>query len=331
MNLDATYKRVSAWLEGCQRPLLLSHQRADGDSLGALAAMGRVLERRGARPAVMLFEPPPESYRVLHHLAHWLVWNEAAQRVLPECDAVIIVDTCALTQLEPAAEYLRDAPRTLVIDHHATRDPIGTRAGDLRVLDETASAACLLVAEWARGAQLLSNSDVAMALFVGIATDCGWFRFSNTDARSLRMVAELVERGAQPAELYDAIYQRDPPERLRLIGRMLGNMELHAGGRLAVLTLRPADFQAAGADPSMAYDLVNEAGRLGCTEATLLFTEQPDGSIRVNLRSKRSLDVAALARRFGGGGHARAAGATLRGKWDDVVPRMIEETCELLA
>ncbi len=330
MNLDEAYRSVSTWLKRCHRPLVLSHQRPDGDSLGAMAAMVHVLERYGCRPVPMLFEPPPPAYRVLRDCAQWPIWSQHADEILGQCDAVVIVDTCALAQLEPAVEYLRDAPPTLVIDHHATRDAIGVRPGDLRVLDETAAAVCVLIAEWMRGAPVAFDEKVAAALFVGIATDCGWFRFSNTDDRTLRVAAELVRHGAAPAHLYDAIYQQDAPARVRLIGRMLSRLELHAGGKLAVLTLRPADFEAVGADPSMAYDLVNEAGRLGCTEATLLFTQQPDGTIRVNLRSKRVLDVAALARRYGGGGHARAAGATLRGEWDVVVPRLIQETCDLL-
>jgi phosphoesterase RecJ-like protein len=94
--------------------------------------------------------------------------------------------------------------------------------------------------------------------------------------------------------------------------------------------LRRADFEATGADSSMTENLVNEATRLGSTEATLLFTEEPNGIVRVNFRSKRQLDVAALARRFGGGGHARAAGARLRGDWDHVVPHVITETMEAL-
>ena len=111
---------------------------------------------------------------------------------------------------------------------------------------------------------------------------------------------------------------------------MLGKLELKADGKLAVLYLRGADLEAAGADDTMTSDLVNEATRLADTEATLLFTEESDGTVRVNFRSKRELDVSALATRFGGGGHARAAGARLRGAWDAVVPRVITETIAAL-
>jgi phosphoesterase RecJ-like protein len=217
-----------------------------------------------------------------------------------------------------------------VIDHHTTRDPIGTRDGDLRFFDETAAATALIVAEWVRAGGLTIDEEMATALFVGLATDTGWFRFSNTDVRSLRLATELVEAGANPNKIHRAVYQQEHPAKLRLIARMLEALELHVDGKLAVMTLRPADFEAAGADHTMTEDLAHEATRLGCVEVVVLFTEGPDGEIRVNFRSKRLLDVSQLATRFGGGGHPRAAGARLRGEWDRVVPRAIVEVVEAL-
>jgi phosphoesterase RecJ-like protein len=146
----------------------------------------------------------------------------------------------------------------------------------------------------------------------------------------MRMAADLVDAGADPSRIYAAIYYQDPPARLRLIAHMLGGLELKAGGRLAVMCLRQADFEATGSDSSMTSELVNEATRLAGTEATLLFVEEPNRTVRVNFRSKRELDVSALATRFGGGGHPRAAGARLRGEWDTVVPRVIAETTKAL-
>jgi phosphoesterase RecJ-like protein len=111
---------------------------------------------------------------------------------------------------------------------------------------------------------------------------------------------------------------------------MLASLEMHAQRQLAVMYLRQADFAAAGADRDLTEDLVNEAGRLGCTEATILFTEEPS-QVRVNFRSKRWLDVAALAGRFGGGGHPRAAGARVTGTWDEVVPRVMSAALDAFA
>ncbi|MFQ5805455.1 MAG: bifunctional oligoribonuclease/PAP phosphatase NrnA [Phycisphaerae bacterium] len=325
MKNEYDLQSVTAWLEECYRPLVISHQRPDGDSLGAIAGMCLALRRRGLEPTAVLFEPLPGQYAFLESAATWCVWEEAGDVLADDCDALVILDTCAQTQLEPLAAFLLRAPRTLVIDHHATRDPIGMRAGDLRVFDDTASATSLIVAEWIRSVGLPFDEPLATALFTGIATDCGWFRFTNTDARTMRMATALVEAGADASHIYNLLHQQDPPAKLCLIAHMLSKLELKADGKLAVMYLRSADFEAAGADSGMTENLVNEATRLGCTEAALLFIEEPDRTVRVNFRSKRQLDVSELARRFGGGGHARAAGARLRGAWDHVVPRVIAE------
>lgn len=320
---------VSRWLEGCHRPLVVTHRRPDGDALGAVSALVQALRAVGKEPFAVLFEPLPERYALLRGDIPWLVWAEAEDVLAAECDAVIVVDTCALTQLEPILPFLRGGPPTLVIDHHATHDPLGTRDEDLRLFDETASATCLMVAEWIGSSGGGLTPEVALPLYVGIATDTGWFRFSNTDARTLRTVTGLVEAGVNPNEVYSEIYQQEPPAKLRLVARVVERMELLAGGRLAVMKLRLADFEATGADDTMTEDLVNEASRLKGVEATVLFTEQADG-VRANFRSRRTLDVSELARRFGGGGHARAAGARLAGEWDRVVPRVINEMIEAL-
>jgi len=335
MIAPTDYLNVRRWLDGCRRPLVVSHRRPDGDALGALAGFALTLQELRLEPTVALYEPFPPRYANLADLVDWRRCdqdqNRQAASLAAACDALVILDTCTFSQLEPIADFVRRAPRTLVIDHHPTRDDIGTRAGDLRIYDESAAATCVLIAEWVRAAGLPLRSPVAAALFTGIATDSGWFRFSNVDARTLRVAADLVAAGADPQPIYEAIYERDPAPRLRLIARVLSSLALHAGGQLAVLTLRQADFAAAGADRTMTEDLVNEAGHLAGLEATLMFTEEPDGLVHINFRSKRRLDVAALASRLGGGGHARAAGARPKGVWDEIVPRVIAATVAALA
>ena len=320
------YHNLQTWLLGCQRPLIVTHRRPDGDALGAVAALALALRtlKLDSRPA--LFEPFPPRYTLLEQAVSWQRWDQDRAKLTAECDALVIVDTCALSQLEDIADYLPHAPRTLVIDHHPTRDPLGQRPGDLTLFDESAGALCLVIAEWIKTVGVPLSPVLATALLIGIGTDCGWFRFSNADARMLRMAAELAEAGAPIHRLYRAIYEQDAPAKLRLIGRMLLGMELRADGKLVVMRLRREDFTAAGADRRATEDLVNEAGRLAGIEAILLFTEEADGQVRVNFRSKERLDVAALAQRFGGGGHARAAGARPRGTWDEVVAHVIAET-----
>ncbi len=337
------------WLARAKRPLLFSHRRPDGDALGSLAGMAQICSALGASPTIALFEPFPSRYRLLAGGLDWRLFpGTAAETVaawdrqdsiatpaldlaaLGAADAVIVVDTCSLAQLEPAAAFLRNAPPTFVIDHHATRDPLAERPGDLGGFDAGASACCLMVAELAEALDIARTPALGTALFLGMATDTGWFRFSNTDGRTLRQAARMIDAGARPSEINAALFQQDAPAKVRLVGRLLSNLELLAGDELVVLRLRQADLAATGADRTMTEDLVNEVNRLRCSEATLLFSEESAGVIRVNFRSKRRLDVAAIAQRFGGGGHVRAAGARLTGDWDRETARVIGAVTEAL-
>ena len=318
----AEYHNALAWLADRQRPLIVSHRKPDGDALGSAAALALSLGQRGQQPAAVLYEPFPQRYACLSDLVQWHRWDQDGDELAGVCDAVVILDTCSWSQLEPVADYLRDAPPTLVIDHHPTRDEIGTRLDDLLLIDESATATCVLVTELLEANNLPLTVPIASALFTGLATDCGWFRYANTDARALRVATALAEAGAPINATYRSVYEHDSPAKLRLVGRMLQGVEMCADNRLVVLRLRAEDFVATGADLSDTDDIVNEAGRIAGIESVILFVEQADGMIRVNFRSKSTLDVAALAQEFGGGGHKRAAGARIPGTWEDVTQRV---------
>lgn len=330
MNNPPDYRAMTDWLRRFRRPLILTHQRSDGDATGSVCATSLALRKLGAEPLAVLFEPLGARYRFLQPLIDWHDWSDRGGALSGGVDSVVIVDTCAGAQLEPALDFLRAAPPILVVDHHATRDDIGVREGDLRMIDPTAGAAALLIAEWIAWAGVRLDARIATAILTGLATDTGWFRFSNTDARLLRSAAAMLEAGADANRLYNAIHEQEPVEKIRLTARLLSSLRLEMNGELAVMQLREEDFAISGADASMTEDLVNEANRIATVRATALFIEQPGGRIRVNLRSKNAIDVAAIARGFGGGGHANAAGARIDGEWSTVVANVTRAMCNAL-
>lgn len=316
------FRAMTDWLRRFHRPLILTHQRSDGDAVGSVCAAALAMKKLDLEPTAVLFEPIGARYRFLEPLLDWHEWSRSGAKLAESADCLVIIDTCASAQLEPAAAFLQSPPPTLIIDHHVTRDPIGDRAGDLKIIDETAGAAALLIAEWITAAGMRPDARIATAVLTGLATDSGWFRFSNTDARLLRAAADMLAAGADANKLYNAIYEQERVERVRLTARLLASLRLEMDGALAVMELRDSDFAASGADASMTEDLVNEANRIATVRATALFIEQHGGRIRVNLRSKNAIDVARIAREFGGGGHANAAGARVEGEWTDVIRRI---------
>ncbi len=306
------------------RIVVTTHARADGDAVGCTAGLCRVLRGVGKHVSAYVHEGVQPRYGFAAHLGPLEVWSPAkASPILDEADLIVVLDTCAAVQLGEIADAIRKAraPK-IAIDHHLTRDGIVDEA----FVDAEAGACALLVTQICDSAGWPIDADSATLLYMGLATDTGWFRFSNADRTVYQAAARLIGAGARPNELYELLYLSDVLPRVRLAGAVLSSFELHAGGRLAVIRLTRDVFARCGATPDMTDELINEPQRLGSAVACVMFVEPPDeGPVRVSFRSKRDLDVAALATRFGGGGHARAAAAKIPGKIDEVAKRVIGE------
>jgi phosphoesterase RecJ-like protein len=319
---------------------LISHAKPDGDALGSLLALRALLRGRGADAEALLFEKAPSRYAFMAAPGYLTVGggpdDPAASALFESADGVVILDTCSYSQLEPVASWLRTTPLPkFVIDHHATGDPITDRV----LIDVSAPATCSLLYELAVFAGWPIGREAAGSLLIGIATDTGWFRHSNTDGRALRAAAELSACGVRPHELYEALFLQDSVGRVRLLGVALDSLELHAGDQLAITALSRDAFRRAGAAPSDTEDIVNEPLRIASVVVSVLIVEQDDGEIRINFRSKApestshrpDVDVAAMARQFGGGGHHRAAGARCKTPVEDLRRVLVERLVRLLA
>lgn len=311
-------------LEGAERILLTTHARADGDAVGCLGALGRMLRQRGKAVASYLHEPLLDRYAFLPETEGLRVWT-SAEAALAAADLLVLVDTCAANQLGEVAGAIGAAalPR-LAIDHHVTRDAVA----DEILLDEQAGACAQIVTRLADRSGWTIDAETATLLFAGLATDTGWLRFSNAGAAVFATAARLVEAGAQPSDLYERLYLQDTEPRVRLIGEVLRSFELLAGGRLAVMRITREMLARCGATREMTEEIVNEPQRVGSVVACVLLVEpEGDAPVRVSFRSKRDVDVSAIARRFGGGGHPCAAGAKLAGTleavYEQVVPAVV--------
>jgi phosphoesterase RecJ-like protein len=153
--------------------------------------------------------------------------------------------------------------------------------------------------------------DIARAAFVAVATDTGWFRFSSTTAGTFSLIARLVEAGVRPDDIYKNLYENDTLARLRLIGGSLARAETELDGRLIHTYISNEDFSTTGALPSDSEDIINLTMVVGGTQVAVIFVEQPKGGFKVSLRSRCQVDCAALAEKFGGGGHKKAAGLSI--------------------
>jgi len=320
MNFDSAIKII----RNSSRILLTTHIRPDGDAIGSLVALKDILDASAAKESrngttqILLPDPAGPIYQFLLPSGVWYLNSDRTQQQidansLDEFDLIIIADTSSKSQLPALYDYLlRRRNNTLVIDHHAS----GENLGSCRLIDSTAAAAGEIVFRLASHAGWHISPSAANALFASIATDTGWFRFENTSPETLSISSHLVERGAVPNILYEKLYQNDPPQRLRLIAASLHTLELHENNRIAVMRITRKMLADCSADRSLIENIVNLPMQIGSVLASILFVEQDDGKTRASLRSKRDLDVNRIASQFGGGGHARAAGVTLNSPHD---------------
>jgi phosphoesterase RecJ-like protein len=240
-------------------------------------------------------------------------------------DLIIIVDTDAYNQLPEFDKHLKKTDKPiLVIDHHATSDNLG----DVRLIDNSAAATALIVFDLLKYAGWPITKKIAEVLFVAVSTDTGWFQFDNTDSRTLKVCAELIDAGANPSRLSRNLYQNFSPQRFKLMAAMLNTLQLHLDGRFATQHLTQHDFKRTGAKFSDTENLIDECRRISGVEAAALFVELADGQVKVSLRSMGAIDVCKIAAKFGGGGHKMAAGAYLPGPIENAKKLILTEIAE---
>ena len=309
-----THRRIIETLSRCKRVLVTTHVRPDGDALGTAAAMVLALRKVGIPSEVLLLSHLPRKYAFIfteNDIPHTDVEAGWPQEGFPiqKFDALLVVDTGTWGQLPGLRERIEGwkAPK-LVVDHHLTQQDWA----DVKLVVPEAAAAGEIAADLLDAWKVPIDGPIATALFLAIASDTGWFQFSNARPQTFRLAARLKEAGVDTDRMYQVLYQNERAERVALHTRGQQSLELLADGRLAVMRLRKRDFQETRAGVLDTENLINVPLQIRTVEVSMLIVEPQDfGPVRVSLRSKGSVDVAKFAETFGGGGHARASGLKL--------------------
>jgi phosphoesterase RecJ-like protein len=291
-----------------QRFLLTGHENPDGDCIGSQVALFHLLRDLGKQVAIVNPDPIGRGYDFL--LRHTPFGDARNGQSLPDFEVAVLLDCCQLERTGPLAARIRERDAVLaVIDHH-----VGSDAGDGAVLwvDPAAAATGALVHRLYRALGLPLSAAAAEGVFLSLVADTGWFRYSNTDAGVLAMAAELAAGGVDVSALYDRLYRRMHPDSAAIMGEALRLHELRLGGRLALVRL-DRTFMDRAARADFDTDLVIDPLRsLEGVEVVALLKERFDGQVKLSLRAKRDVDVQKIAAAFGGGGHRKAAGATVK-------------------
>ncbi len=317
-DLDLVAEEIRAG----ERFLLTTHENPDGDALGSLLATHRILGALGKDSVMFLAAkefPLPVEYRFLPLEE---VFHEPPADI---SDRVVIFLDCGNIDRMPV-DFLKNGDnRVINIDHHHDN----TRFGDVNLIDVDASCTAEIVFDLAGRLGVELTQEMANALYVALVTDTGKFMYENTDARSHRMAAGLIETGVEVNDVYRRLYEHAPIEKLKLLAHALEKIELLDDGRLAVTYISGDDYAATGASEALTEGIIDHLRTIDGTAAAAVVRDQGEGgraARKVSMRSTDgSVDVSAIARVHGGGGHRRAAGFGTDLPYEQIVEFLIAE------
>ncbi len=325
--VSSSLERVGAEIRGRDRFLLTAHEGPDGDALGSLLGMHHLLTRLGKDSVMFLAAkefPLPVEYRFLPLEE---VFHEAPVDVAAR--TIVFLD-CGNVDRMPVDFLTAGDNFTINIDHHHDN----TLFGDLNLVEVGASSTAEIVYELAALLGVRLTPEMASALYVGLVTDTGKFMYENTSARTHQIAADLIEAGVEIDETYRRLYEHVPIEKLRLLSRALDGLERYCDGALVLARIDGEDYAASGAGEEMTEGIIDHLRSVeGAIVAALIRDLGNRGSAarKVSLRSSGGdVDVSAIARANGGGGHKRAAGFSTDLDSDAVVAMLCAAVAEQL-
>ncbi len=323
---DAILRLAGHWQPG-RVAALSTHINADGDGCGSEVALAGLLAQRGMTVRVVNPTPWPDFLAFL--LDDMEDASPRSAAALQGIDVLVVLDINDVERLGALADAVRGltVPR-LVIDHHVlSHEP----AGDVVLADPTACATGELVFDVAHVLGLEITPAVARALYTAILTDTGGFRFSNTSPRAHAIAAELMTAGVNQEEIYRRVYASAPVGRVRLLAEVLQSLGVDESVGLSWLTMRAGALKDYGVKQEDLDGIVEHARSIAGTKLAVFFRDLGHGKVKASFRSTGAFDANAFARRYGGGGHLRAAGALIPGTLDEVRDRVLAEARAELA
>ena len=301
--------------------LLTAHIFPDGDNIGSLLALRAALQQLGKRVQVAVDDAVPANLHFLAGIEH----IKRAEEITPDFQVLMILDSSSVDRIGAVQKYFNEQITVVNIDHHISN----TGFGNIQYLDAAAAATAEIIFDLLVELNVTIDSAMANALFTGIATDCGFFKYANTTVKAMEIAGKMLACGARPQEISDALESKSLPA-LKLLARVLEQIQVAAQGKLAWLSIDEASLKASGASHEDTDGFINYVRFIQGVEVALLFREVPGRGVKVSMRSKGAIDVNQLAQHFGGGGHQKAAGCSFEGSLQEATERVVRAVEEQL-
>ncbi|MFF2888121.1 bifunctional oligoribonuclease/PAP phosphatase NrnA [Paenibacillus sp. NPDC057967] len=298
--------------------LVVSHVQPDGDAISSTLVVSWLLERLGKK-AVMINESElPGRLQYLRGFDHILSLKHEQLDI--SFDAVIAIDCADYRRIGDVASMFPENCRLLNIDHHPTNNGFGT----VNVIRPEAAATVEILYDLIIHAGFTPDLECAKAIYTGLLTDTGGFRYSNTTPRVMEIAASLLGLGVSGSELADHLLEKMTIAKLKLLQTALARLTFSEDLKIGWLYIGKEDLAACGAVPEDLEGIVNYALNVDGVEVGILFKETSDGAVKASMRSAGKADVAAIAQSFGGGGHVRASGCRLEGPLGGAMSGLVE-------
>ena len=299
-------RQIARVLSRSKSVFITVHQRPDGDALGSQIGLALALKQKGVRTYLANSDPIPPRYRFLPH-SEMIMTAPNGSRIPPRFDTALILECAELGRAGKCGAFAKRADVVINMDHHLGNTFYGT----YNAVDTKAPATVMLAERLRKmmGAKL--TTDMATNFYVGLVTETGSFRYSNTTHELMRLASRLIEAGVTPRWIGEQVYEQFSPKRLKLLMHALQN--LRVTGKVAWMHLAKKDFLKTGAREEDSEDFIEYAKSVKGVKVAVFMQEMKGNAVRASLRAKAEIPVNTVAMRFGGGGHAYAAGCTLSG------------------
>ncbi|HQI17057.1 MAG TPA: bifunctional oligoribonuclease/PAP phosphatase NrnA [Bacillota bacterium] len=299
---------------------ILSHIMPDGDSIGSSLALYNALKKYGKDVRFILDDEIPTIYGFL----------EGSDRVrepgqFEHFDTVLVLDCGDVERLGKSSLYL-NGNYVINIDHHISNKEFGS----LNLVDTGSAASGEIIYDLIKSLDIGMDRGICECLYTAIVTDTGQFQYSNTTSRTHQIVGDLIDSGVNVSRMFERIYQNNSKEKIVLMKTALSTLEFFHNDATSCISLSLEQMKEANALDEDTEGIINLARDIGCVEVAMFLKEIEPGLIKVGLRSKKKANVAAVALRFGGGGHVHAAGCTVHGTIAEVKEKMLDAVAEEL-
>lgn len=292
---------------------IVTHVSPDGDGIGCITALYKAMNKLRKDVSIFIDDDIPEIYRFVPYT------DKITKPFDISVDLLIAVDCADSDRMGKAKELLRKVPKSINIDHHISNTLYAT----MNYVDTNAASSSEIVYQLIKILGIDLDQEIAECLYVGVVTDTGHFMYGSTTSFTHEVAGDLINNGASVDKISNIIFHNIKYEKLKLIGRVIDNMELYFGGKVAYMEILKDDFLKTNTKLEDVENIINYGRDIDSVEIAIMLVEKDD-FVKGSLRSKKYVDVNKLAKEFGGGGHVRASGFLVKGSINDVKEKILD-------